>query len=170
MKTWALTIGLGLTMAMTMAQTPLASKIDGAFGKKLGEPVEVGAERLVRGPEGLQYSVTFVPAEGYPGLSNFAVGVTPYSHKIFKVEASGTFPTPAAVDNLRRTLELKYGPFVRIEDPTGVVRWKFSDGERSILLANANGLVKLFYIDDSLAAAARIESTTGAAASEGKGL
>jgi hypothetical protein len=170
MKTWALAIGLVLTVVMTMAQAPLVSKIDGAFGKKLGDQVDVGAERLVRGPEGLQYVVTFVPAEGYPGLSTFAVGVTPYSHKIFKVEASGTFPTAAAVDNLRRTLELKYGPFIRIEDPTGIVRWKFSDGERSILLSDANLLVKLFYIDDSLAAAARIESTTGAAATDGKGL
>jgi hypothetical protein len=170
MNTWALAMGLGLSVALTMAQTPLVSKIDGAFGKRLGDPVEVGAERLVRGPDGLQYAVTFVPAEGYPGLSTFAVGVTPYSHKIFKVEASGTFPTAAAVDNLRRTLELKYGPFLRMEDAAGVVRWKFSDGERSILLSDANLSVKLFYIDDSLAAAARIESTTGAAATDGKGL
>jgi hypothetical protein len=156
--------------AVVWAQSPVASKIEGAFGKKLGDLVDVGAERLVRGPEGLQYIVNFVPADGYPGLSTFAIGVTPYSHKTFKVEASGTLPTAAAVDNLRRTLELKYGRFVRIDGPAGIVRWKFSDGERSILLTDANHLVRLFYVDDSLAATARIESTTGAAAADGKSL
>jgi hypothetical protein len=170
MKTRTLALTSILVAASASAQAPVASRIDGAFGKKLGDLVDVGGEKLVRGPEGLQYAVVFVPTEGYPGLSTFAVSITPYSHKIFRVEASGTLPTAAAVENLRRTLELKYGPFVRFEDSATAARWKFADGERSIVLTVADRLVRLFYTDDSLAAAARIESTTGAAAAEGKSL
>ena len=170
MKTPSFVLSLALAIASASAQVPADSKIEGAFGKKLGDAVVVGAERLVRGPEGLQYIVTFSPAEGYPGLDRFAISVTAYSHVVFKVEASGTLPTPAAVENLRRTLELKYGPFVRLSDDGATVRWKFTDGLRSIVMRVTDGQVSVIYIDDSLAATARIESTTGAPAADGKGL
>jgi hypothetical protein len=170
MKSRIVALSLMLAAAPAFAQTPAVSKIEGAFGKKLGDAVDVGAERLVRGVEGLQYIVTFTPAEGYPGLNRFAICVTPYSHVTFKVDVSGTLPTPAAVENLRRTLELKYGPFVRLSDNGDTVRWKFTDGERSIVLLVTDHAVTVYYIDDGLAATARIESTTGAAAIDGKGL
>lgn len=89
---------------------------------------------------------------------------------IFKVEASGTLATPAAVENLRRTLALKYGPFVRLSDDGETVRWKFTDGLRSIVMRATGNVVSVIYIDDGLAATARIESTTGAPAVDGKSL
>ena len=163
-------IGLALIAATASAQAPVASKIDGAFGRKLGDPVEVAGQTMIRGPEGLQFVVRFVPLEGYPGLSNFAVSVTPYSHLILKVEAGGTLPTVGDVENLRRTLELKYGPFLRLENIGDTARWKFADGERSIWLRVTDRNVTISYVDDSLAARARLESTTGTAAADGKTL
>ncbi len=170
MKTPAFVLSLAFVIASASAQAPAVSKIEGAFGKKLGDALQVEGETPVRGPEGLQYIVMFSPAEGYPGLTQFAVCVTPYSHVIFKVDASGTLATPAAVENLRRTLELKYGSFVRLSDDGATVRWKFTDGLRSIVMRATGVQVSVIYIDDSLAAAARIESTTGAPAADGKGL
>jgi hypothetical protein len=170
MKKRALALALLASISSLSAQVPTASKIDGAFGRKLGDSVEVTGQTMIRGLEGLQYVVRFVPAEGYPGLSNFAICVTPYSHVIFKVEASGTLATVGDVENLRRTLELKYGPFLRLENIGNTARWKFADGERSIWLRVTDRNVTVSYVDDSLAARARLESTTGTTAADGKTL
>lgn len=64
MKMPLLALSLALGIASASAQAPIDSKIEGAFGKKLGDTVLVGGETLAQGPEGLHYIVMFSPAEG----------------------------------------------------------------------------------------------------------
>jgi len=88
-----------------------AETFDGAFGRKFGELVSAGLSEIQQGPRSAYRSATFTPEKPYPGLDVYEVHVTPQSHRIFEIVASGTLPSEEAVATTLAGLDMKFGPF-----------------------------------------------------------
>jgi hypothetical protein len=70
-------------------------KIEGAFGKKLGDAFEAGdardenAQDLQRNSNPVNPRYRFTPVAPFQGLTDYFIEVTPTTHRIFAITASG---------------------------------------------------------------------------------
>ena len=146
-----------------------AEAFDGAFGRKFGELVSAGLSEIQQGPRSSYRSATFTPDKPYPGLDAYEVHVTPQSHRIFEIVASGTLSSDEAVATLLAGLDMKFGPFspdkrVNQTNPAyarrdngRIVHFEIFPGRRVVLT----------FRDGEMTGAARAEGAAGKAAESG---
>ncbi|HHH36663.1 MAG TPA: hypothetical protein ENK48_07530 [Gammaproteobacteria bacterium] len=160
MKQRYLAVFLSVLPLVAMA----ADAIEGAFGIRLGEPLDVsGLKRIETASHDEGGEVyAFTPEHPYPPLDEYTVVVGPVSHRVYSIRAVGTVKNRTVcreeLANLERVLSRKYGrknpdPAARM---TGASRISFGRGARRIT-ASCAGLVlnyklQLVYYDKAVAA------------------
>ncbi len=156
------------TMVALLLALPLVAvagnAIEGAFGIRLGEPLDVsGMKRLEaeeRGEKGEVYA--FTPDHPYPPLDEYTVVVGPVTKRVYSIRAEGSVKNRTVcreeLARLEKVLGRKYGsrhrnPAVRMADASQI---SFGEGARRIT-ASCSGLVlnyklRLVYHDKEVAA------------------
>ena len=84
-----------IAAALTLSANA-AEKIEGAFGFKLGDVLDLADARLVKEdvPEPVPERFEFKPTNPNPAFASYYVWVTPNSHRIKEITAVGTFQVP----------------------------------------------------------------------------
>lgn len=171
-------LAAGAALAVCAVPAPAEQgEVTGAFGYEFGQTVDPSALKQLGIEEkgGVRYS--FIPANPYAPLTEYELGLTPHSLRIYRVTARGTFTSMQRcreeLVRLEQALERKY------VKTSGKVTTTF--GERPVIAfgltarkiaGDCTGAVlkktlTLSYIDEDLRREAREEA--GAAAADGSG-
>jgi len=155
-----------LSIFVFVAGAPAVEPIEGAFGKKFGEKFSSRVSEIQQGTRGPLRTASFTPEKPYPGLDVYSVSVTPVSHRVFEITASGTLLSVDAVKALLSMLEDKFGPFTTENRRDGnALAYANRAGGKIVQLTVRNGnQVVLTFRDGALTAAAREEGAVGKAA------
>ncbi|MGE0372277.1 MAG: hypothetical protein AB7Q01_10365 [Gammaproteobacteria bacterium] len=161
---------------------PLAAEqgeVTGAFGFEFGQVVDPSGLKALDGDEdgGLSYAVT--PDNAYGPLDEYAVTLTPASHRVYRITARGSFSSMQRCRDelveLERALERKYAKTSGSKsfgfDDVPVIT--FGQTPRKIR-GKCTGRIMhktltLSYIDEDLALAARDEANPAGAAARDAG-
>ena len=134
-----------------------ADKIEGAFGKKLGDVFDPAS---AIGTLGSWYRIS--STNGFRSFTRYYVMITPTTKRIYCITASGIAENPSSVMKekalIMEILEQKYGPRVvrtkkdELIDPHGDANW-IRQGARSIHLKTSGvaGTFVIYYSDNDLA-------------------
>jgi hypothetical protein len=161
--------------ATQTATTPMATSTDdsssnhdeisGAFGIKLGDVVDPASANVVGTTKDGTPQYQFTPVNGLSSLTDYYVLITPETHKIFAVCASGSFDSPELAKNeqavIMHLLVAKYGP-IGEQAPDDIVDntqhiVKDSRGVLTMVIGFTTATLSLQYIDLHLAQVAQSE-------------
>lgn len=152
-------IALGLSLLLVpFAVTAETSAIEGGFGIKLGDKLDISTLQVKPGSDHARGEYLFTPENPYEALTEYSVFVSPQG-TVYQIQAIGGFRSGdacrAELARLEQALTKKYGPPMddRRAKITGISRITFDDEPRRVV-ASCNGFIKyqlkLTYSDSTL--------------------